>query len=119
MMRPYRLVAPTAATAAGKVEARAAAVATGTTQFRAPSPNPGLARNFRFNLANAGQVEVDLYTVAGRLVSRLAHGWYSAGEHTVAWRPVGSNGETLANGIYLVRFRGDGVTRSHKLVISR
>jgi FtsP/CotA-like multicopper oxidase with cupredoxin domain len=119
MMRPYRLVAPTLAMVGG-LEARAAVQGTGTTQFRAPAPNPAAAGgNFRFSLRNPGTVEVDLFTVTGQHVSRLASGWYGAGEHTVAWRPVNKDGVGLANGMYLVRFRGDGVERSQKLVISR
>jgi len=122
MMRPYHLVAPTAATAAtaGSMNGRTAALADGDTQFRAPTPNPAVAGGtFRFSLRNPGAVEVDLFTVNGRHVNRLASGTYEAGDHTVAWRPVGKNGEALASGMYLVRFRGDGVTRSQKLVISR
>ncbi len=119
MMRPYHLVAPMPAMA-GRLNTGDASAETGITQFRAPAPNPAAAGgNFRFTLRNPGSVEVDLFTVTGQHVGRLASGWYGAGEHTVAWRPVGKNGEALASGMYVVRFRGDGATRSQKLVISR
>ena len=119
MMHKYHLVAPTPVMA-GQLDERSMASEMAMTQFRAPAPNPAPAGgNFHFSLRNPGSVEVDLFTVGGQHVSRLASGSYAAGEHTVAWRPVGKNGEALANGIYLVRFRGDGVTRSQKLVISR
>ena len=119
MMRPYHLVALPPGVAA-KSDAPTQAPENSLTQFRAPYPNPAVdGGSFRFSLRNPGAVEVDLYTVGGQHVARLASGWYGAGQHTVAWRPVDKTGEALANGIYLVRFRGDGVTRSQKLVLSR
>jgi len=120
MMRPYHLVAAMPQSAE-KADGRPDATQQmGLTQFRAPSPNPAFAGgNFRFSLRNPGAVEIELFTIAGQHVGQLASGWYGAGEHTVAWRPVDKNGEALASGMYLVRFRGDGVTRSQKLVVSR
>ena len=119
MMRPYHLVAPTP-TLAGKLDERDGAAHVERTQFWAPSPNPALAGGtVRFSLRAPGPVEIDLFTIAGRRVGRLANGWYGAGEHSVTWQPVGEHGEALATGMYLVRFRGDGVTRSHKLIVSR
>ena len=119
MMRPYHLVAPIAGMA-GKTDTANPAPERALTQFRAPFPNPAVnGGSFRFSLRNAGPVQVDLFTIAGKHVARLASGDYTAGQHTVSWRPVDKNGATLANGMYLVRFQGDGVTRSQKLVLSR
>jgi hypothetical protein len=52
-------------------------------------------------------------------VRRLASGWYAAGDHTVAWTRRAESGEPLANGVYVVRFKGEGVVQSQKLVLVR
>ena len=122
MMRPYMLVPPTPATlaaqAAGSIEWPAKAPS--ITALRAPAPNPAVnGTNVTFSLRNAGNVELDVYTVNGRLVSRLAGGWYEAGDHTMAWQRRGVSGEPLANGVYIVRFRSGDVERSQKIVLVR
>lgn len=121
MMHRYQLVAPIPGSAlAAKAPAEPVAENSVVTGFRSPSPNPATAGGeLRFSLRHPGTVELDLFTVTGQHVRRLASGWYEAGEHTVAWQRGGKNGEPLANGLYLVRFRGDGATHSEKLVISR
>jgi FtsP/CotA-like multicopper oxidase with cupredoxin domain len=119
MMRPYHLVAP------AQMVAQATATNTGIglpgiapTSFRAPAPNPtAQGGEIHFTLRNAGYVTIDLYSVAGQRVMALAHGWYAAGENRVTWRRTGNAGEPLASGIYLVRFKGDGLVRTHKLIL--
>jgi FtsP/CotA-like multicopper oxidase with cupredoxin domain len=123
MMRPYHLVAapPVAAAPTGRTEVadeRIDAAATGLGSFRL-MPNPaGVGGNLQFSLRNPGTVEIDLFTISGQRVRRLVGGWYGAGAHTVAWQRAGENGAALANGLYLVRFQGDGMQRTQKLVIS-
>ena len=116
------LVPPTPATlaaqTAGSVEW--AVEAPSVTALRAPAPNPVVdGSHVTFSLRNAGNVELDVYTVNGRLVSRIAGGWYEAGDHTVAWQRRGGSGEPLANGVYIVRFRSGDVERSQKMVLVR
>jgi spore coat protein A len=121
MMRPYKLVAPAAPPLAARMSTdMAVAAAPAVTELRAPAPNPVVSgSNVTFSLRNAGNVELDVYTVNGRLVSRIAGGWYEAGDHTVAWQRRGISGEPLANGVYLVRFRSGDVERSEKMVLVR
>ncbi len=115
MMRPYHLVAgalaakPDGETGSMPIDAA-----------RTPETNFVVAGgNLRFSLQRSGAVEIDVFAVSGRRVGQLASGWYGAGEHSVDWSPVSTNGAALANGVYLVRFRGDGVTRCQKVVLSR
>jgi FtsP/CotA-like multicopper oxidase with cupredoxin domain len=121
MMRPYRLLAaePSDPMMAARLESRAApTVDAGITMLRSVAPNPAInGGNIRFSLRNAGTVEIDLYTVDGRHVKRLAAGWYGAGQHAAAWDRKDTSGRTLANGVYVVRFRGDGVQNSQKMIV--
>ena len=69
----------------------------------------------RFTLPKAGRIEIDLFSVTGQRVGRIASGWFEAGEHAVPWRGMGA---TLANGIYFVRLRGEDVNLTQKLVVA-
>lgn len=122
MMRPFHLVVPGAvpALAAGMAAAAPEVADAGATLLRNPAPNPGVTgSNLSFTLRNPGNVEIDLYTVTGQHVQRIAGGWYGAGDHSVIWQRRAKSGEALANGVYIVRFRGDGVQQSEKLVLAR
>ncbi len=120
MMRPYHLVAAGArgSTMVVTPEADPVTPIAPTTALRAPSSNlTADGANVRFSLQTPGQVEIDLYNVAGRRVNRLVSGWYEAGEHTVPWRSAGSSGEGLDTGVYFVRLRADGVNDTRKLIV--
>jgi hypothetical protein len=127
MMRPYHLVAAAPVAPAGTVRiapggsAPASDVETGAPgiALRAPYPNPMTAGGtLRFQLGNAGPVEIDLFTVEGRLVSRLAGGWFAAGEHTVPFPGIGAPARGPAAGMYIVRLRAEGVERTQKLILA-
>ncbi len=121
MMRPYHLVAPAAPPVlAAQLDPASAASNAGATALRSPYPNPVVTgSNLGFSLRNPGNVELDLYTVTGQHVQRLARGWYRAGDHNVVWQRRAKSGEPLANGVYVVRFRGDGIHHTQKMVLIR
>jgi hypothetical protein len=84
--------------------------ASGPTSFvdglRAAYPNPfrdavGLA----FTLAKAGNLSVEVYDLMGRRVHTLGGKGLAAGEHVLVWDGTGSDGQPLAAGVYLARFR--------------
>ena len=87
-------------------------------------PTPSLAQNvpnpfnpstvIRFALPEAGEVDLSVYDVSGRLVARLVHGRMQAGAHAVTWAPAGA-----ASGIYFYLLRAQGVTIAKKAVLLR
>jgi hypothetical protein len=69
-----------------------------------PSPNPFRGRaSFRFGLARAGEVQLELYDVSGRRVRSLAGGTLAAGEHSASWDGRDQQGNAVAPGVYFVR----------------
>ena len=64
-------------------------------------------------------VELAAYDVAGRRVATVAQGSWPAGRHTMSWTPRGSNGTTLASGVYLLRLEADGVESVRRIVVTR
>jgi hypothetical protein len=84
-------------------------------------PNPfASATRVAFRIKLPGQVWLDVYDTAGRLVRRVAAGTgLPPGEHALAWDGRDAAGATLPPGVYLYRLRGPGLDSSGKLVRAR
>jgi hypothetical protein len=64
------------------------------------------------------EVEVVLYSVTGREVTRLLRRHEPGGAHVASWSGVDSRGAKVSSGIYLVRGSiGDTVVRSRVVLI--
>jgi len=82
------------------------------------TPNPGAgAREISFHMGSAGPVAVDLFDVAGRRVASPFAGTLTAGEQTVRWDGRSSSGERVSAGLYFVRLRLPGETRTVRFVV--
>ena len=90
------------------------------TIFAGAAPNPFNPRTeLRFELAAGGPVLLELFDVQGRRVRTLVSGRLAAGEHRVLWQGRDDGGRDLPSGLYLARFRADGVQRTAKLMLAR
>jgi hypothetical protein len=79
-------------------------------------PNPFTGRTtVRFGLPRDGRVDLAVYDVAGRLVTRLVDESYTAGYHAVEW----TNEGRVGTGLFFIRLRLDRDEVTHKVVISR
>jgi hypothetical protein len=81
-----------------------------------PAPGSGNGITVLFELGQAGQVALNVYDVAGRLVgTRPPRSFASSGEYTLRW-----NAGDLASGVYFVQLVTDGGLRAHaKLAVIR
>jgi hypothetical protein len=62
-------------------------------------PNPfNATTNISFNLAEAGNVSLNVYDITGRLVTTLVDGQMDAGQHVVAW-----DGSNVSSGVYFYK----------------
>jgi hypothetical protein len=84
-----------------------------------PNPfNPTTA--IEFSAPAAGEVQVEIFDVTGRLVRTLAVGGVTPGRHQALWDGRGSRGDAQASGIYFYRLRLDqGVTDSRSMALIR
>ncbi len=74
-------------------------------------PNPfsaSMSYSFQVTEGSAQSVDVGVYNVAGRLVSRLAAGERAPGVHTLTWDGRGEDGSRVAAGVYFVKARVGG-----------
>ncbi len=83
----------------------------------APNPfNPTTTINYAVGREDA-RVHLAVYDIAGRLVSVLADGPTTAGDHMVVWNGKDSHGNQVSSGVYFVRAVIDGWEASRKMVL--
>jgi len=69
-----------------------------------PSPNPSRElATIHFGLAQASEVNLELFDVAGRRVQTLISSVLTPGPHSATWNGRDRNGNHVSNGVYLVR----------------
>lgn len=72
------------------------------------SAGAGTERTFHFELKEAGDVEVEVMSVQGRVVATLAKGKLQVGSHEVHWNGTTEHGAAAPVGAYVVRLRVEG-----------
>jgi hypothetical protein len=78
-------------------------------------PNPfSSTANINFELADAGEVTVDVFDPSGRMIEQISTGLLQAGEYSIE---LGS--EALSSGVYFVRVRVQGTSATARCVLIR
>jgi hypothetical protein len=81
-----------------------------------PNPfNPSTSIDFR--VAQAGQVRLSIHDVAGRLVRVLVATHMTAGEYTVRWNGLDSDGRQAPSGVYFYQLTAGGNVETRKMVM--
>jgi thiol-disulfide isomerase/thioredoxin len=90
------------------------------TQLLPCHPNPaGGQVSFSYRLNSPGQVSLNIYDIAGRLVHSLVDEKQNAGAHTVTWNGANEGGQRLASGIYFYKLTAGGYSAVKKITILR
>jgi hypothetical protein len=83
-------------------------------------PNPmERSAKIRFRLAAESDVQLALYDIAGRLVSRSDLGMLGPGAHSVGWNPCPRSGSSVTPGVYFLRLQAGEQRIVRKLVVVR
>jgi len=86
--------------------------------LRAARPNPfGAETHFGVGLAQAADLEVVVYDLAGRRVATLFKGRAAAGTHEITWRRTREDGSLVPSGIYFYRIVSGGEQQGGKLLV--
>ena len=83
-----------------------------------PTPFSG-STEVSFTVPREGDVKLEVYDVAGRLVRRLVDGTVSAGSHSVTWSGADANGRSVTPGIYFMRLETEHGARTRRVVLIR
>ncbi len=82
-------------------------------------PNPVINQAiFRFNIAKASPVTLEVFDIQGRKVNQLLNQPLAAGEHTVTWFGNDFNANKLAAGTYIAVLKAGNKQTTIKLVIN-
>ncbi len=83
--------------------------------LQAAYPNPSRGQTtIKYQLPKASNVQLQVYNVAGQLVSTISEGQKPAGYHQISW-----NDNKLSNGIYFYQLKAGEYTATKKLLIVR
>jgi hypothetical protein len=83
----------------------------------APNPfNPKTTIHYEVP-AGGAHVAIEVYDVAGRLVTTLVDGLEPEGERSVIWDGRDSGGEQMATGVYFYRLRSEGTDSIRKMLL--
>jgi hypothetical protein len=81
-------------------------------------PNPfNPAVTLRYELGEAGEVQLVIYDVSGAMVRRLVSGWQGAGGYAVVWDGRDEGAQAVASGLYLGCLESGSVRQVHKLML--
>jgi len=77
------------------------------------SPNPfNPTTTISFSLAQAGNVTVEVYNVAGQKVDTIADGFMQSGSHSMVW-----NASDFSAGVYFYTVKSGGFSRTMKMTL--
>lgn len=83
-------------------------------------PNPFTTKTaLYFNLTAESRVQVEIYDVAGRQVSKLIDERIGRGRYTLEWDGRDKEGGRLAQGVYFYRIKAGDCVRNGKMILIR
>ena len=116
----YRLAWVTAGGTRVLGETRVAVAAPSRSRLLGATPNPfNPVTRLRFELARAGDVEIAIHDVRGRLVRTLAAAALAPGEHALVWDGRDLHGAPQASGVYLYEVRSGAWTAHGRMTLTK
>lgn len=92
-------------------------VVPGLGMLHAPQPNPMRSgTRVRFDLEQAGAVQVSVFDATGRRVRTLINGALGVGTHDIRWDGADDRGITVPAGLYFVRLHSGGQAVARKVI---
>jgi len=81
-------------------------------------PNPFNPRTtIKFDLKQAGPVELSVFDIGGRLVNKLVSQTMPAGQHEAAWEGRDSSGRAASAGVYFFRLKTKDILATKRMTL--
>jgi len=83
-------------------------------------PNPfNPSTTISFELTEASQVRIDIYSVNGQLINTVANDIYGAGNNNVSWDGIDGEGRPVASGLYFYKMKAGRYTSTKKMILMK
>jgi hypothetical protein len=83
-------------------------------------PNPfNPSTTIRFNVLEAGTVQLSIYNLQGQLVRTLVSGQMNPGRHAITWNGRDNAGKVVPSGVYLYKLRVNGFEETRKMTLMK
>jgi hypothetical protein len=81
--------------------------------------DPALRQGARFDFAvpERGEIQLDIFDVAGRRVATIFHGTLEPGPASFDWNRTTDHGSGAAPGVYFARLQGFGRTQLTRMTL--
>jgi len=90
------------------------------TVLKANYPNPfNPSTTIAFDIAQAGNVSIEVYNIKGQKVKTLVDGDYGVGRHSVVWNGDDASGRNVGSGIYFYRMTTSGYSSIQKMLLMK
>lgn len=81
-------------------------------------PNPfNPSTTIEYQIPSAGNVEVNIYNIAGQLVKNISNGFQNGGSYKVNWNSKNNFGQNVSSGIYLFQVKYENTFLTKKLML--
>jgi len=88
------------------------------TSLFANYPNPfNATTSISYALADAGQVQLEIFDITGRMVKTLIDGYQAAGTYSVTWDGLNDQGKVTASGTYFFRLKTENENFVRKMAL--
>lgn len=81
-------------------------------------PNPfNPSTTFKFNLPNAGTVQIKIFDIAGSLIKNISADIKNAGENEIVWDGTNDYGVKQPSGVYVYQLNSSSGSESRKMIL--
>jgi hypothetical protein len=88
------------------------------TRLERAYPNPFNPRtHITYRLAEAAQVKITVFNLAGREIKELHNGRQPAGSYLITWNGTNANGQNVSSGAYVIRMQTETETEVQKVML--
>jgi hypothetical protein len=83
-------------------------------------PNPfNLETTISYNLSRQGYAKIEVFNLLGQRVRTLVDKDMPAGSYTISWDGTSTDGQIVATGIYLYRFKAGDHVETRKMLLMK
>jgi len=83
-------------------------------------PNPfNPTTTIRFDLANAGNVKIEIFNIRGQRVNSLMNSELEAGRHSVEWNGTDESGRIVSSGVYFYTMQAGEFSSTRRMILMK